>query len=147
MSDRYLNTVVAGDIMGLARCDAWQRMNFGSAGGPVRVLDPERCKHGGACFPYGEAPPYLSDETRAFEVVDRMRELGFHFEMYSPAGIAHRYALANRFVRFSSRTGEAEGRGFIESNGYARAICVAALFALNRRRRLVWCIARAMMSL
>ena len=75
---REMDALVAEKVMGLAPCDAWSPVNFGSAGGPAMWLD-KPCGHDGKCYPTPSEHPfsgplhYSTSIAAAWEVVERLR--------------------------------------------------------------------------
>lgn len=99
MTDRELDKLVAEKVMGLEPCEGWVEANLGSAGGPVVTTNREphlwnpksetRCSHKDRnCYPsmslnlYNNIPPggpcpYSTHIARAWEVREKIAELGY----------------------------------------------------------------------
>jgi hypothetical protein len=84
---RELDALVAERVMGLIPCAQWRSVNFGSGGGPTMMSHSEKdSPHPGQqCYPavpgldhpYNKPASYSTDIAAAWQVVERMRELGF----------------------------------------------------------------------
>lgn len=75
-----LDRAVAEQVMGQVPCDAWEPINFGSAGGPA-VL--KRCAHPeGTCWSTlvyggGGVPRYSTEIRESWRIVEHYRALGW----------------------------------------------------------------------
>jgi hypothetical protein len=78
-----LDSKIAEMVFGLTPCDGWERVNFGSAGGPALM---KRCEHlQGRCYPsqtvgsingrIGGPPRYSSDYGAAMQVFEALVEM------------------------------------------------------------------------
>lgn len=80
-----LDALVAEKVMGIVPCGDWEPINFGSGGGPAVM---KRCGHPrGTCYSTvvyggGGCPRYSTEIRYAWEVVEKLRELGYAVSVF-----------------------------------------------------------------
>lgn len=83
VAGRELDAIISHYVMGIAPCESWSYMNFGSAGGPALIKGD--CEHGeNGCYPLVlgrgaklSGPPNYSTEVGvAWEVIEHMQGRG-----------------------------------------------------------------------
>lgn len=132
--ERDIDKLVAEKLFGLVACDKWERVNFGSIGGPALM---KQCDHpDGACYsiyevsyfgtPFGGCPRYTSDYNETWKVYEWLEERGLVQVSngdgdskdcdFMPIRVGEHFTLAK--VSVSAET-------------YGLAICITALEAIG----------------
>ena len=87
LTDHELDALIAEMIMGVAPCDGWDDVNFGSAGGPA-LLKSDRCQHApDTCYStriittgfgqtIGGPPQYSANRNVTALVLEKIEQLG-----------------------------------------------------------------------
>lgn len=136
---RELDALIAEKVMDLVPCEAWEYINFGSAGGPALVN--ANCIHGQGrrCYPtteigggvslqgIGGPPHYSTDIAAAWEIVEKFG----HYKVNTfPGEIPGQPPT----IRVELTRFHPEAFGYADADTVPLAICRAALKALGVRQ-------------